>query len=136
MPGTRMVTLGHQELVCGVQRAVTGQLRRDGRLEAGMELGLVFCLHTPEEISVVCTVRRDGQLVYELNGDQAQLCAVAAQLALDKLEPQVRKGLEPVAEVRWRSVRTTVNDPRTEQFFANVTFHEQRYPQGGKGVLH
>ncbi len=131
-----MVSLGHQELVGGVQRAVAQQLQRDGRLQAGMELGLVFCLHTPQDMSVSCTVRRYGQILFELNGGRSQLCAVATQLALDKLEPEERSGLEPQAQVRWRALRFTGEHEHMDQFVAEVEFRERFSPTSEKGVLH
>lgn len=136
MQGRRVVTLDHSDLVSGVQRAMAEQLRRDGRLQSGMEIGLVFCLLTREEISVCCTVRRFGQALFELKGGRPQLCAVATQLALDKLEPDERRGLEPLAQVHWRAVRFTDGDGSADRFLADVEFYERVFPAGENRVLH
>lgn len=122
MDGERLVTLDHSEVVRAVQRAMAEQLQRDGRLEADMELGLVFYSTTPDDMRIVGTVRRYGQTLFELTGSRAQLSAVAAQLALSKLASAERKGLEAAADVRWRTVQFADENETFDRFIVDVAF--------------
>jgi hypothetical protein len=120
----RTIALDHDELVQAVQQAMTAQLARDGYTEPGTELGLVFASHREDDLTVIGSVRRHGQVLCELNGSRNQLCAVATQLALTKLPLLERQGLRPPARVRWRVVHFTgdAEGEAEDRFMANVEF--------------
>ena len=125
MEDVRIVSLDHSELISAVQQAMAGQLRRDGRLLPGAELGLLFYASSPDDLHVVGRVRQGSQVLLELTGRKAQLSAVATQLALDRLPPAERRCLAPDARVEWRNVRFTGDGEPLDRFFADVTFRRR-----------
>lgn len=127
MGPAKMVTVDHTELIAGVQQVMVEQLRRDGRLSRDMELGLLFYAHTPDNVHVVGRVRRCGEVLFELKGSGPHLCAVATQLALEKLRPEERRALAPTAEVRWRTIRFTGESEADalDRFMVDVQFMHQ-----------
>lgn len=122
MTGECVVTLDHTDLVRAVQEAMAAQLRRDGKLRSGMELGLTFYATTTDDLHVVGRVRQGGRVLHELTGRKSHLSAVAAQLALNRLKPGERQNLLPTAAVHWRVVRLTDADESLDRFMADVHF--------------
>lgn len=129
--GGRLVTVDHNEMVRAVQQAMAQQLQKDGRLRPGMELGLIFFSQRADEVQVVGRVRSAGQVLFELKGARPHLSAVATQLALAKLSPAERSGLQPSARVHWRTVRFTSEQESIDRFMVDVEFQPQ--PQGASG---
>lgn len=122
----RLVTVDHSEVVRGVQEAMVGQLRRDGRLGPGMELGLAFYATAADDLHVVGRVRRGSQVLFELQGRKPQLSAIVAGLALAKLRPDEQRTLEPAADVHFRLVHFTADDETVDRFMADVSFRSRR----------
>lgn len=122
MEDERIVSLDHTDLIRAVQQAMAGQLRRDGRLRPGSELGLFFYATGPDDLHVVGRVRQGSQVLFELTGRKPHLSAVATQLALDRLSPDERQGLAPEARVSWRNVRFTGDGEPLDRFFVDVAF--------------
>jgi hypothetical protein len=118
----RVVTLEHSELVRGVQQAMAAQLRRDGRLQPGMELGLLFYAPAPDDLYVVGRVKQGPTVLFELKGHKPQLSAIAADLALARLTPAEQRTLRPSVDVRWRVVQFTGEDEVVDRFLADVAF--------------
>lgn len=116
------VALEHDELVQAVQQAMAEQLRRDGRLRPGAELGLVFWANRDDDLNVRGTIRAGGRTLFELKGNRSHLAAVAAQLALSKLDPALKRSVESAAQVRWRAVRLTGFEENIDRFTADVEF--------------
>lgn len=116
------ISVQHEELVQAVQLAMAAQLERDGYLTPDTELGLLFYAERPEEMRVVGSVRRGGQILFQMKGSRADLCAVAANLALGKLSPAQSRGLSSSASVRWRTFRLTEGPEPVGRFLAEVEF--------------
>lgn len=116
------ISVQHEELVQAVQVAMAAQLERDGYLTGDTELGLLFYAQRSDEMTVVGSVRRGGQTLFQLKGSRADLCALAAQLALDKLSPRETRGLGSNASVRWRTFRLEDGPEPVDRFLAEVEF--------------
>ena len=127
---TRTIQLDHTEIIRATQQAMIAQLRRDGRLTPGMELGLTFSAPTYGDIYVTGTVRRDGQALHELTGRRPQLCAIATQVALDKLSRQEQRSYLPEARVHWRIVRFSDDTGVMDKFVVDVEFQERQVKAG------
>jgi|GEM_PF-5232327 len=125
MERVRTISLDHAELVRAVQQAMVDQLRRDGRLGPGLELGLLFYADTPDDMQVVGRVREGSKVLFELTGRKPQLSALATQMALAKLESEERQMLAPEATVEWRSVRFSGEGEPLDRFFADVAFRRR-----------
>jgi hypothetical protein len=124
----RTIALDHNELVRAVQQAMAAQLARDGYTEPGIELGLLFSSHREDDLTVIGSVRRHGQVLCELKGSRNQLCAIATQLALTKLTLGERQGLRQPARVRWRVVHFTDDSggEGEDRFMADVEFDDHQ----------
>lgn len=125
MQAARTVTVLHSDLVAAVQAAMVDQLRRDGRLEEGMELGLTFYSAAGDDVAVLGKVRRGGEVLFELEGGRDELCALATRVALDRLTPEEIRQLQPPAEVHWRTVRFSTPKETMDRFFIDVRFQRR-----------
>jgi hypothetical protein len=125
----RVISLLHSEVVRAVQEALAQQLRRDGRAAPGQELGLTFYATTPDQMTVLCDVRAGGRSQFQLKGGPAQLVAVAAGAALQRLTASERKRVAGDATVRWRSVRLASGGEALDRLFVDVTFPLRPQPE-------
>ena len=123
MPRTFIV--GHDEITKGVRQAMVDQLRRDGELRPGMEIGLIFYSSDPQDMRVDASVLLEGGGSILISGNRNQISRVIKNIVAAKLGPEAKK-YKPAAEVHFQSNRSTDKNGDTEDaFFALVELEEK-----------
>ncbi len=122
----RIFIVGHDEIKYGVREAMIDQLRRDGRLKPGMEIGLIFFSSERGNMEVEACILCAEEVPTVMDGDRRQICAVITNLVLRRFYPGEIQNYKPEATVRFQSSRFTYKNGDTEYvFFAEVKFEEK-----------